>query len=133
MDRLENMDVYKNYEDNVKESLTGNDRVILMSTMKYGLGSHWIDTNPITGEKNDICFSSKLAEAWTNIVDENNDNICSAEESFNYAKKKLFRYSLITAFRLLMQISCYLAYGHFYLPFPTIYDNYDGEIPIIIY
>ena len=60
--------------------------------MKYGLDSHWINTNLITGEKNDICFSSKLAEEWTNIVDENNDNICSAEESFNYAKKKLFSY-----------------------------------------
>ena len=131
MNRLENNDIYKKYEDSIKENLAGDNRVILMSTMKYGLGSHWIDINPFTGEKTDICFSSKLAEAWTNIIDENNDNICSAEESFNYAKKKLFRYSLITASRLLLQIGAYLAYGHFYLPFPTIYDSYEGELPII--
>jgi hypothetical protein len=128
---FENQDRYRNYEYGVTEGLKGDHRVILMSTMKYGLGSHWIDTHPITGEKTDVCFSSKLAEAWINTIDENNDHICSAEESFHYAKKKLFPLSFITATRLMMQIACYLAYGHFYLPFPTMYDNYDGELPLV--
>lgn len=131
MKKVDDNHIYMKYEQSIKESLNGVNRIILMSTMRYGLGSHWIDTNYITGEKTDICFSSKLAEAWINNIDENNDNVCSAEESFNYAKKELLPFSLMTASRLLMQIVCYLSYGHFYLPFPTIYDNYDGELPII--
>ena len=123
--------IYTRFEKSIKGSLTGDNRVILMSTMPYGLGSHWIDVSLSTGEKTDTCFSSKLAEAWINQVDKNNDNICSVEESFHYAKQQLFRYSLLTASRLLMQIGCYFAYGHFYLPFPTIYDNFEGDLPLI--
>jgi len=117
-------------DDSINKNLKDNNRVILMSTMKYGLGSHWIDTNLFTGEKEDTCLSSKLAEAWTKKIDENNDGICSVEESFIYAKRGILPLSIMTASRLMMQIGCYLAYRHFYLPFPTIYDNNEGDIPI---
>ena len=103
-----------------------------MSTMKKGLGSHWVDENLITGEQTDICFSSKLSEAWENNIDANNDGICSAEESFYYAKKQIRPLALFTATRILLQICCYLFYGHIYLPFPTIYDSMDSECPLII-
>lgn len=114
-----------------QKTLNKENRVILQSTLPYGLGSHWVGNNIFTGPQ-DVCLSSKLAEAINQRIDTNNDQITSAEETFYYAKDKLtFRYSLPFALRPLLQLVCKLAYGHFYLPFATLSDNYPGELPLI--
>ena len=112
----------------LSSSLTGENREVLMSTMPFGLGSHWIGRNWLTGEKVDLCFSSLLAEGLDKRVDYNNDGACAAEEVFRYARVRLLPRAVFTAFRVIMQVGCYLAYKHWYLPFPTMYDGFSGDI-----
>ncbi len=114
----------------LSSSLQGENREILMSTMPYGLGSHWIGRNWLTGEKVDVCFSSLLAEGFDKRVDYNSDGDCAVSEVFRYAWMKLFPRAVFTAFRLIMQLGCFLAYQHWYLPFPTIYDGYAADIVV---
>ena len=108
--------------------LQDENREILMSTMPYGLGSHWIGRSWLTGEKVDVCFSSMLAEGFKKRVDYNSDGECAVDEVFRYARMRLFPRAMFTAFRLIMQLGCYFAYRHWYLPFPTMYDGYASDI-----
>jgi hypothetical protein len=120
------------YSDVLTAYLQDDGRVILMSTMAYGLGSHWINTNPFTGESRDRCFSSMLAEAFADKVDYNSDGVCSAEEAFHYAKWKLMPLAMLTAMRVVFQLVLYVVYRHFYLPFPTMYDGFVGDLPVCL-
>jgi hypothetical protein len=126
--RFDEVGMVGDYSISLSSSLAGENREVLMSTMPFGLGSHWIGRNWLTGEKVDLCFSGLLAEGLDKKVDYNNDGACAAEEVFRYAWIRLLPRAMFTAFRVSMQLGCYLAYKHWYLPFPTMYDGYAGDI-----
>jgi hypothetical protein len=119
------------FRNNIIDGIEGENRVILMSASGKGLSAHWIDYNLITGEKTEISFSSLIGEAFTKQIDENNDNSCSVEEAFRYAKTKWLPIAIILAFNLIVQIPVKIFYGYFISPFPSICDDYPGELPIV--
>jgi len=103
--------------------LEGDNRVILMSTLKYGLG--------FSDSINQIYFSRFVAEAIANKLDYDQDGFCSAEEAFTYARDKFNPYAYEMLLYPLMQIFTFIETGGFFiLAFPTLYDTYPGELPI---
>ena len=114
------------YFDSLKEfsyGLEGDNRVVLMSTLKYGLGF----SEPL----NQIYFSRFVAEAFTNGIDYNQDGFCSAEDTFTYAQEKFYPYAYEMLLYPLMQIFSLRHSGFFILAFPTLYDSYPGELPLV--
>jgi hypothetical protein len=103
--------------------LEGENRVVLMSTLKYGLG--------FSDSLNQIYFSRFVAEAFSNSIDYNQDGFCSAEETFTYARDKFYPYAYEMLLYPLMQIFTFSHNGFFILAFPTLYDAYPGELPLI--
>ena len=124
----------KNDRVGFKHSLTSGledeNRVILMSTLKKGGGFVAnILENDI--EIDSICFSRFVADAFLYDEDENNDGWVSAEEAFRYGKKKFLPYAVIFFLLLPLQIQALIqSRGHLLLPFPTIYDAVEGDLPI---
>jgi hypothetical protein len=103
--------------------LEGDNRVVLMSTLKYGLG--------FSDSLNQIYFSRFVAEAFSNSLDYNQDGFCSAEETFTYAQDKFYPYAYEMLLYPLMQIFTFRHQGFFILAFPTLYDTYPGELPLV--
>ncbi len=103
--------------------LEGDNRVVLMSTLKYGLG--------FSDSLNQIYFSRFVAEAFTSRIDYNHDGFCSAEETFTYAQDKFYPYAYEMLLYPLMQIFSLRHSGFFILAFPTLYDTYPDELPLI--
>lgn len=104
--------------------LEGDNRVVLMSTLKSGLG--------FSDSLNQIYFSRFVAEAFINRFDYNQDGFCSAEETFTYAQEEFYPYAYEMLFYPLMQIFTFIKTGGFFiLAFPTLYDTYPGELPLI--
>jgi hypothetical protein len=97
--------------------------------MKYGLGIG-ISVNA-SGHQNHYSFHRFVGDAFGEKVDYNNDGICSAEESFSFAKRKWTPYAFLSLFMIRMQISSLLTSGFLIIPFPTLYDNIQGELPIV--
>lgn len=122
-----NKDIF--YNKGFSKGIEGENRIVLMSTMKYGLGIG-ISVNA-SGHKNHYSFHRFVGDAFGEKVDNNNDGVCSAEESFSYAKKKWLPYAILSLFMIRMQISTLLSFGFFIIPFPTLYDNIQGELPIV--
>jgi len=119
------------FQKSVSAGLEGNNRVVIMGTMPNGLGAHWVDYDA-TGEiKSDISPSSTLSKALSNKYDENQDGSTSAEECFRYLKKDYRKYALMAFLNIPLQISMYLIYGYIIKPFPTLYDSYNGELPLV--
>lgn len=113
------------------KGIEGENRVILMATKRGGTGAGISITNA-TNQTTTINFIKFVAEAFTSNIDYNNDGTCSAEEAFRYAKKNFFPYSLFLFFNPLAQLlSLIKSRGFLILPFPTIYDSYAGELPIL--
>jgi hypothetical protein len=122
---------YQHDNDALAKGVDGENRVILMATRRGGTGAS-ITITDSENHSTTINFIKFIAEAFNSKIDYNNDGICSAEESFRYAKKKYFPYSLFLFFNPLTQLQSLIASGGFLvLPFPTIYDSYDGELPIV--
>lgn len=109
----------------------GDNRVVLMSTRKYGAGFHMNIRNNKTGKNMSISFSKFIADALVNKIDSNNDNICSAEETFYYAQIKFRPYALFMFLLMPFQLQLLLTTGFILIPFPTLYDNYPGELPLV--
>ena len=103
--------------------LEGDSRVVLMSTLRYGLG--------FSDSINQIYFSRFVAEAFTTQVDYNNDGFTSAEEAFNYSHDKFYPYAYEMLLSPLFQIFSLINTGFLILAFPTLYDTYPGDLPII--
>lgn len=111
------------------ERVGGDNRVILMSTMKNGLGFGGIMN--VSGNISEISFSKFIGDAFRLRIDYNNDGFTSAEESFYYAKKKIWPHAIMIFFAILLQIFLYFTTGFIAIPFPTIYDRVEGELPIV--
>ena len=99
-----------------------------MATMRYGLGIS-MSIN-VSGWETHISFHKFVGEAFSKKIDYNSDGFCSAEEAFRYAKKKWRPFAIMAFLMIRMQIQSLLTTGFFIIPFPTIYDNIQGELPI---
>jgi hypothetical protein len=119
------------FQKSVSAGLEGNNRVVIMGTMPNGLGAHWIDYDTNGEIKSDISPSSTLSKALSNKYDENQDGSTSAEECFRYLKKDYRKYALMAFLDIPLQIYMYLIYRYIIKPFPTLYDSYDGELPLV--
>jgi hypothetical protein len=120
----------KIFRERFTAGIEGNDRVILMSTMKGGLGASIkieIDTNTTRI----FTFSNWIAEALDKTVDYNKDGICSAEEVFIYAKIRFFPIAIFLL-NPIWQLKIIIATGHPILAFPQIYDGYEKDLPIVV-
>lgn len=119
------------FKEFFKSELDDQNRVILMSTMKRGGGfSASILENDI--EINVISFSRFVADAFQNGIDNDNNGWVSAEEGFKYGKKKFLPYAIIIFLNILLQIQAFIqSGGYFIIPFPTIYDGVEGELPLV--
>ncbi len=107
----------------MSQGLEGNNRVILMSTLKYGLGfGQAVD---------EVHFSRFIADAFRGLGDLNEDGACTAEEAFLYAKEKFDPYAYEMLLSPIPQIFAFVTTGFFILAFPTLYDSYIEELPII--
>jgi len=112
-------------------TLEAENRVVLMSTWRNGLGTAgWIKNN--NGTLTSVSLRNTVGEAIEKHIDYNNDSICSVEEAFQYAKQVIFPYALETFFNVFFQIIYLLKSSHLVIPFPTIYDNYEGELPLVM-
>ncbi len=111
-----------------RKGLEDENRVILMSTMKYGLGFGM--TINESGNETHFSFHRFIGEAFSEKIDYNNDDFCSAEEAFRYAKKKWLPYAILTFLMIKWQISIFFSTGFFLIPFPTIYDGVKGDLQI---
>jgi hypothetical protein len=96
------------------EGVEGQNRVVIMGTMPNGIGLHWIDYDKDGKIVDEISPTSIISEG---IVD--------GCVRINYRK-----YAIIGFLLIRLQISMFFNMGFFVLPFPTIYDNYEGEFPI---
>ena len=134
-----NSNFYQNFIDKkiilknkVIEGFEDDNRVVIMGTLPNGLGCHWVDYN-INGEIIDeISPTSVISEVIMDGNDLNNDGFTSAEEIFTYLKINYRKYAIIGFLLIPLQITMYLTYGFFVLPFPTIYDSYNSELPIVL-
>jgi hypothetical protein len=113
----------------MRGSLGGENRDVLMSTKWRGLGTNWYEYDG--GELITISLLNSIGEAFSNHVDYNNDTICSAEEAYSYAQKRIFPFALQTFLDPLTQIISLVLNRHLLIPFPTLYDNYSGDLPLI--
>lgn len=111
------------FSKDISCGLEGDNRVVLMSTLKYGLG--------FSDSLNQIYFSRFVAEAFTNRIDYNQDDFCSAEETFTFAQNKFYPYAYEMLLYPLMQIFSFMHSGFFILAFPTLYDAYPGDLPLV--
>lgn len=112
-------------------TLEAENRVVLMSTWRSGLGTAgWIEEN--NGTLTSVSLRNTVGEAFDKHIDYNNDSICSVEEAFQYAQQVIFPYALETFFDVFFQIIYLLKSSHLMIPFPTIYDNYEGELPLVL-
>lgn len=120
----------KKFRGRFTAGIEGNGRVIVMSTMKGGLGAS-IEIE-IDNTTRVLTLSNLIADALDKTVDYNKDSICSAEEVFTYAKIRFFPFAILLL-NPIWQLKSIIATGHPILAFPTIYDGYNGKLPIVIH
>ena len=113
-----------------KTVIEDNNRVIIMGTMPNGLGCHWVDYDINGNIIDEVSPTTVIADVILNGNDKNNDGFTSAEEIYVYLKENYRKYALKGFLLIIVQITMYLSYGFFVIPFPTIYDSYSGELPI---
>lgn len=142
------------YGEEITTDIEGNNRVILTSSMEAGLSIYYT--------QNSDPFLSSLVEAMKGEADENDDNVCSAEEICSYVKDNTlkkhlmpllgagvvvliaftagggppgFAIGLVVAACLpfIMEAIFFLQSGVLALPFPQIFDGYEGDLPLIEY
>lgn len=108
----------------------GDNRVVLMSTKRFGLG--YSMNIGVNNKSLNISFSKFVADAINGNVDDNDDGFYSAEEIFYYAREKFLPWAILMLLFIRLQISIFLSAGYFIIAFPTLYDNYDNELPIVV-
>ncbi len=118
------------FRKTVIEGIEDNNRVIIMGTMPNGLGCHWVDYDINGNIIDEVSPTTVIADVILNGNDKNNDGFTSAEEIYVYLKENYRKYALKGFLLIIVQITMYLYYGFFVIPFPTIYDSYSGELPI---
>ena len=118
------------FRKTVLEGIEDNNRVIIMGTMPNGLGCHWVDYDINGNIIDEVSPTTVIADVILNGNDKNNDGFTSAEEIYVYLKENYRKYALKGFLLIIVQITMYLSYGFFVIPFPTIYDSYLGELPI---
>jgi len=117
----------------IVEGVEDENRVVIMGTMPEGLGNHWFDYG-MNGEiKSEVSPSSVLSEGFIKKYDINGDGITSAEEGFMYLKTNFRKWAILGFLLVPLQIYLYLTKGFIAKPFPTLYDSYKGELPIILH
>jgi hypothetical protein len=120
------------FKEVFQAGIEGNGRVVLMETMKFGTGFKMSFTRSDTNESETITFSRFIAQAFREKIDYNGDGLCSAEEAFRYARKEFLPYAIFAFLMIKVQILSFIASGGFFMiPFPTIYDGFEGELPIV--
>lgn len=120
------------FQQTLQGGIEGENRVILMETRRFGTGFQMGITNPETNETEIVTFSKFVADCFREKIDNNDDGICSAEESFYYARKEFRPYAIFAFLLIKIQILSFIASGGFFIiPFPTIYDGFQGELPIV--
>jgi hypothetical protein len=120
------------FRETFMNALDDENRIILMSTIKKGTGVFANNYDEDGNIVSTISFARFVAEAFLNGVDDNNDGWVSAEEAFRYGKKKYMPYAIFFFLFLPVQIlSFILSRGSFAIPFPTLYDAVEGELPIV--
>ena len=113
------------------EGFEDDNRVVIMGTLPNGLGCHWVDYDISGNIIYEVSPTTVIADVILNGNDENNDGFTSAEEMYVYLKNNYRRYALKGFLSIIIQLTSYLSYGFFVMPFPTVYDSYSGELPII--
>ena len=126
------LDNSKNYlfRKSIIEGFEDNNRVVIMGTLPNGLGCHWVDYDLNGNIIDEVSPTSVISEVIKIGNDLNNDGFTSAEEIYIYLKENYRIYALKGFLSIIIQITMYLSYGFFVMPFPTVYDNYSGELPI---
>lgn len=112
--------------------LKGVNRVILKSTFRKGDG--WIGT----GAGKWYSFTKFIGDAILKKIDYNNDSVCSAEETLQYAQQeylpivKIELHPRLWIPRLMMDIlnGVPLRYLSITIPYPTIRDTYPGDFAL---
>ena len=119
------------FTDFFKLNLDDQNRVILMSTRRLGGGfSASILENDI--EVNVINFARFVADAFQNGIDNDDNGWVSAEEGFRYGRKKFLPFAILIFLFIPLQIQAFIQSGGFFIiPFPTIYDGVEGELPLV--
>ena len=110
-----------------------DNRVVIMGTMPEGLGAHWIDYEMNGKIKSEVSPSSVLSEGFAKKYDINGDRNTSAEEGFMYLKTNFRKWAILGFLLVPLQIYMYFTTGFIVKPFPTLYDGYNGELPIILH
>jgi len=126
---IKKIDKIRNFNREFTKGVEGENRVVLMGTMRYGLGIGM--TINVSGKATHLSFHKFVGEAFGELLDYNENDFFSAEEAFKYAKKKWLPYALMSLLMIRMQINSLLNFGFLIIPFPTLYDNVQGELPII--
>ena len=119
----------KLFRNRFTSGIEGENRVVLMATVKYGLGFHAKVIHENTTI--DISFSKFLADAITEQIDYNNDGFTSAEEAFRYSKNKMRPFAFAMLFLIRYQLQTLASTGFLILGFPQISDNYKGELSLL--
>jgi hypothetical protein len=134
--------------------IEGNGRVIVTAAMEKGTAIFYKQM----GDP----FAFSLAAALQGKADTNKDKACSAEEIAKYVKSHTllghFLYTIgisslaaiitvimggptaipmailiVLLYPIIVELILYLQTGYPALPFPQIYDGYDGEMPLVEY
>jgi len=116
----------EDYSKSFQTDIKGNNRVIVMSSMDQGLALAYPS------------LTNTVANGLKGLADKNFDRSITAEEVSTYAKNHVLL-KFLTLFILyppsiisfiFAGIYAKIMHGYFPLPFPTIYDGYNGELKI---
>ncbi len=121
----------RKFLEEISMDIEANNRVILTSTMRNGLGGMLQIKNPFTNRTRTSFFLKWIAKAFKMKIDFNNDEICSAEEAFLFAKFRILPFAIFLL-NPVWQLKAIMETGHPILAFPQMYDGYEGDLPIII-
>ena len=114
------------FRKTVVEGFEDDNRVVIMGTMPNGLGCHWVDYDISGNIIKEISPTTVIADVILYGNDLNNDEFTSAEEIYIYLKENYRIYALKGFLSIIIQLTSYLSYGFFVMPFPTVYYSYSG-------
>lgn len=118
------------------DKIRGENRVVLKSSFRKGLS---VDENG--GDIGQVCFSRFVADVFYEKIDYNNDGICSESDILRYTRIKMLpniiygltpRGILTTIFYDNIMMGVPPRYWAIMFPLPTICDDYEGELPIVV-
>jgi hypothetical protein len=113
----------------LSQGLEGTNRIVLMSTLRGGLGIG-INTKDASGHDQYLSFTRYVAEAVTKHYDPNKDGIVSGEEAYQYARHAWLPLALYYTLSARWQKETRQETGHIALPIPKLYDAVPGDFPL---